>query len=211
GRFDVGAYEKTQVVLIEVDGEGRRRLTEVFAIDRLGGAIARLYELYIEIVPDGPARDRAATTARSVAALLNRFRDPDAFATALAPAVESVDHQPLGLSSARGAEAFLRGLRTLIELTDDTTLPVDAVLALRSDAVLTRQTNFGTDRASGGNYEKHFLALWVFGADGLLTRLEWFAADHAADALARFDELTAAIEATSLPPAQPARHVRANA
>ena len=122
----------------------------------------------------------------------------------------------------------MRGLRALIELTDDTALRVDDVLGLRSDAVLKRETSFGTDRASCGAYERHFLQLWVFGADGLLTRLEWFAADRAADALARFDELTDEVEATakhpsvsplgkgrtkeaSPPPAQPVRRVRANA
>src|SRR5262249_17847217 len=128
GQFDVGAYERPQAVLIEVDRDGRRRRTEAFAVDRLGGAVARLYERYAEILPDGPARDRAAATARSVAAVLNRLRDPDAYAAVLAPDVEFLDHQPVGLPPGRGAKAFLRGLRTLIELTDDTTLRVDAVL-----------------------------------------------------------------------------------
>jgi tetratricopeptide (TPR) repeat protein len=211
GTFDVGAYERDLLVLADCDVHGRNGRSELFAIDRLGDAVARLYDRYAEIVPDGPARALAAATARSVAAVLNRMRDPDLYATILAPAVEFVDHQPVGLPPGRGAEAFLRGLRTLIELTDNTTLRVDDVLGLRSNAVLTRQTNFGTNRASGGAYERHFLSLYVFGADGLLTRLEWFAADHAADALARFDELTGEVEATPLPPARSVRRVPANA
>jgi len=32
--------------------------------------------------------------------------------------------------------------------------------------------------------------LWVFGTDGLLSRVEWFDADRPAEALARFEELT---------------------
>src|SRR5262249_61346190 len=45
-KFDVGAYEIEHIALIEVDAEGRRRRTEIFAVDRLGNAVARLYECY---------------------------------------------------------------------------------------------------------------------------------------------------------------------
>src|SRR5262249_55480396 len=69
-KFDFGAYEVELFALLEVDGEGRRRLTEVFAIERLGEAVARLYERYAEILPDGPGRAHTAATARSVAAVL---------------------------------------------------------------------------------------------------------------------------------------------
>src|SRR5262249_42834183 len=67
-KFDVGAYEVELVVLIEVDEQGRRRRSEHFAADRLGDATVRLYERYAELLPDGPAHERAAATARSVAA-----------------------------------------------------------------------------------------------------------------------------------------------
>src|SRR5262249_9141020 len=55
-RFDVGAYETEVVGLVEVDARGRRARSEFFAIDRLGDAIARLYERYAELLPDGPER-----------------------------------------------------------------------------------------------------------------------------------------------------------
>src|SRR5262249_18720845 len=67
--FDVGAHEILVINLIEVDAQGRRRRVEVFATDRLGDAVVRLYERYAELLPDGPERARAAATARSVAAL----------------------------------------------------------------------------------------------------------------------------------------------
>jgi hypothetical protein len=54
-----------------------------------------------------------------------------------------------------------------------------------------RSTYLGTNRASGGAYENHLLALLVFGADGLLARAEAFEANAEAEALARFDALTA--------------------
>ena len=71
GKFDVGPYEHEVVLLIEVDAHGRRPVrTEAFAADRLSDAVARLYERYAELLPDGPARVRAAATARSVATML---------------------------------------------------------------------------------------------------------------------------------------------
>src|SRR5262249_24490040 len=55
-----------------------------------------------------------------------------------------------------------------------------------------RGTQRGTARDSGGAFETTLLVLWVFGADGLATRQETFPSDREAEALARFDELTAA-------------------
>src|SRR5262249_23671344 len=104
GKFDVGAYEMEALDLIEVDAEARGRRVERFAPDHLGDAVARLYERYAELLPDGPARTRAAATARSVAALLGPV-SLDAFATALGPDVEVVDHRTLGLPSSRGRDA----------------------------------------------------------------------------------------------------------
>src|SRR5262249_31451321 len=87
GRFDVGAYEQERIFLIETDSAGRRRRAEVFAVDRLGDAVAGLYARYAEHLPDGPERARAAATARLAAALtdaMNLVRST----TALAPTIE---------------------------------------------------------------------------------------------------------------------------
>jgi hypothetical protein len=65
----------------------------------------------------------------------------------------------------------------------------DEVLDLRPGALLLRVTNFGTDHVGGGTYERPFLMTWVFGADGMVTRVEQFDVGHEAEALARFDEL----------------------
>jgi hypothetical protein len=86
----------------------------------------------------------------------------------------------------------LRGLRALRELTDDFAVRVDDVLGLQSNAILLRWTNSGTDRATGGAFERQYLQLWVVGPDGLLARVEWFDADREVEALVRFDELTPA-------------------
>ncbi|MCI0347448.1 MAG: hypothetical protein L0221_18725 [Chloroflexi bacterium] len=188
--FDVGPYKKQEVDLVEVDALGRRRRTEIFAADRLGDAVARLYERYADLLPDGPERVRATATARSVAALLGPV-DVERFAPALGPAVEVVDHRHVGLPPSRGREAYLRSTRSLLEVAADVASRLDDVICLRSDAILVRATNFGTERIGGGAFERPLLVLAIFDADGLLTRFEFFDVDRDGEALARFDELTA--------------------
>src|SRR5262249_62143663 len=116
-------------------------------------------------------------------------------AAAVAPAIEVVDHRTLGTWSARGAEPFLEHLRAMLGLADDAATRDHDVLALQPDALLVRRTHFGTARVGGGAYERLFLLLHVFAADGLVTRLEFFDSDREDEALARFDELTAAAPA----------------
>src|SRR5439155_8217078 len=193
-KVDVGAYERDTIVLIEVDAQGRRRRGELFAVERLGDGAARLYERYADRLPDGPARVRAAATARTVVAMVG-LSDGWRFA----PDIEFVDHRTVGLGSVHGAEAVLRGVRALLELTDDFATRVDDILGLRSDALLVRWTHSGTDRASGGAFERHLCHLEVFGADGLLARWEQFDGERGDEALARFDELTATPQARSTP------------
>src|SRR5262249_54349890 len=186
--FDVGAFNAEEIQLLEVDVHGRLLRFEIFAENRLGDAVARLYERYADLLPDGPERARAAATARSVATLLGPHV-PERWEAALASDVEYVDHRTLGLGSSRGAQRFLQGLRLLLEVAGDVTGHVDDILGLQPDALLVRRTHSGTVRASGGAYEQLYCWLVVFGTDGLLTRAELFDADREAEALARFDEL----------------------
>src|SRR5262249_22803513 len=116
-KFDVGPYEIEYVILSEVDTQGRRAGTEIFATDHLGDAVARLYERYAELLPDGPARARAAATARSVAAMEGPL-DLDRSAASLDSCIESIDHRTLGTWSSRGAEAFLQNLRAWPEVAE---------------------------------------------------------------------------------------------
>src|SRR5262249_43779458 len=173
--FDVGPYEIEQINVTEVDAEGRTRRGEIFANDRLGHAIVRLYERYAELLPEGPARTRAAATALSVATLWQYNVDHlDGYARVFAAGIESVDHRILGTWSAQGAEAVLQNLRSWFDLSRDVTVRSNDVLALRADAFLVRVTIFGTDRDNGGAFERPYLALWAFGTDGLVTRWEQF-------------------------------------
>jgi hypothetical protein len=191
--FDVGAYEMRAIDLFEVDARGRHRRVESFAADRLGDAVARLYERYAELLPDGAERERAAATARSVAVMLGE-PDPERWATSWAPAIEFTDARTVGLGSVTGAGELLRAARTLKELSDVYGWRTHDVLGLRSNALLDDRTQFGTDRASGGAYERRVLLLLVFGSDGLVARMEQFDSDRDAEALARFDELTGDVQ-----------------
>ena len=55
----------------------------------------------------------------------------DGYVRALAPGIEVIDHRTLGTWFARGAEATLRNLRSIIELADDMAVRDDDVLELR--------------------------------------------------------------------------------
>src|SRR5262249_42543686 len=189
-RFDVGGYEMEFLVLVEVGPDGLNTRDVWFAPDRLGDAVVRLYERYAELLPDGPERDRAAATARSVATYQGPI-DVERLAKVYAPDIEFIDHRTLGFGLRRGAPAFLQLIDTLVTAAPDATNRFDDVLGVRPDAMLTRVTNSGTDRSTGGTFERCLLRLAVFGADGLSIRTEQFDPDREAEALARFDALTA--------------------
>src|SRR5262249_29920574 len=166
--FDVGPYEKEEVDLLEVDTDGRYRSSQVFASRHLGDAVVRLYERYAELLPEGPARARAAAIARSAALTLQPF-DLDRLPAALAPDIEVLHHQTLGTWSAHGAEEWLRHWRSLFDLAN-VTVRDDDVLALQPDALLVSRIFRGTDHTSGGAWEAGVLALLVFGVNGLIAR-----------------------------------------
>ncbi len=186
-----GSTEVPYVLVIEADERGCARRIEIFAEDKLDDAIARLYERHAELLPEGPERMRAEVTARSFAALEGSNANPERIAPALAPDLEGVDHRHLSSWSLRGADAYLAHARALHEVADDVVLRPLEILALAPNATLRRILHSGTDRAGGGAYERAFLSLFVAGADGRIARAEWFDDDHEAEALARFEALSA--------------------
>src|SRR5204862_7275248 len=94
----------------------------------------------------------------------------------------------------------------------DFSVQVDDVLGLRSNGLVVRWTQRGTARDGRGAFETTLLMLWVLGPDGLATHNELFAVDREAEALARFDELTAEpMAAPSRVAERRMRRVRANA
>ena len=150
GDFDVGAYEMEKISVMEVDAQGRSRRFEAFASDRLDDAVARLYERYAELLPAGPARERAAAIARSLPVVLGPM-DPDRFAETLSPDAELWDHRALvGIGPAGGREAISQTIRIVTQSVEDISRRIDEVIDASPDALLIRATTGGTDRASGG-------------------------------------------------------------
>src|SRR5262249_39005365 len=139
----IGAVDKDAIVLIEADTPTQHSRVEEFAANRLGDAVVRLYERYAELLPDGPARDRAAAAARAADVFVGPL-DIDRSAAAFSPNLEFHDHRRLGLGSLRGREALLDALRSLLEMAADAANRIDGVFRLQSDAFLLRVTNFGT-------------------------------------------------------------------
>lgn len=188
GNFDVAEWEREETVVFELGEAGRCRRIEIFAGERLGDAVGRLYERHAALLPDGRERARAAAIARSVATIVHEPPDRAPFA----PQAEARDHRTVGFGYARGAEEIVRVIRALRGLSDGVAEHLHDVLDLRSDALLVRWTTSGTVRTSGGTFDQDLCQLLIFGADGLLARWEQFDAAQAAEALARFDALTAA-------------------
>ena len=192
-RYDVGAYENEAIQLFEVDASGLCRRAEVFAADQFGNAIVRLYERYAELLPDGLERARAAVTARALAYSLTNSDTLDE-SLLFSPTYEDVDHRSVGYGTLSTDEA-----RKLVvsqrALADELCFRVEDVLALRPDGLVRKSTTSGTWRDGGGAFERTVCMLSVFGPDGRAVRQETFDSDREAEALARFDELTANADA----------------
>ena len=184
--------------MLEVDERGRFLRQEVFAADRLGDAIARLYERYAELLPDGPERERAAATARSLGTMLTAPRR--------SRARRGGDRAQLRVRRPPAPEHLVDARRRrvpraparLAERSPPTSSSERTRASWRSEpsALLIRRMHSGTERVGGGAYERPFLVLFATDADGRLARAEWFDADREAEALARFDAL---IDVGSLP------------
>jgi hypothetical protein len=186
-----GSAEVDEVGVFEVDAQGHVEAIEIFAPDRLRSALARLYERWGESLPEGAARTRAVTIARTVASWSLPF-DSEAFlGSPIAATFRSVDHRILGTWTAPGPEQWKAHLRTQASLTDGFAMRDDDVLALEPDGLVARQTFFGIDRGSGETFENVVITSCVFGDDGLFVRGDTFEPDRAAEAVEHFERLTA--------------------
>ncbi len=108
GTFDVGAYEREEIALIEVDAHGRRRRASL----RRRPAGRRRRAACTSATPtSSPTAPRATAPRRRRARSRRCWWDrstPIATPRRHAPAIEVVDHRILGIWSARGAEALLQ-------------------------------------------------------------------------------------------------------
>jgi hypothetical protein len=187
GRYDVGPYENEAIEVTEVDEHGLSFRQEVFAADRLGAALVRLYERYAELLPEGQERTRAAGIARSLAAYDGRA-DLERFKAVFVPTHDGIDHRVFGPWAAGDAAEILRHFRLQLDLAPDFASRYDDVVAANERAVVVPMTFFGTGGDSGGPFENIVCILFGFAADGRMVHYEVFEAEQVAEALVRFDE-----------------------
>lgn len=183
-----GPFEVEWLVLVEVDAEGRRRQSEMFADHQLVAAITRLYERRGEILGEGPGKRRAEAMARSVGVLFAAPGDLEAFAGALAEDVEMIDHRLAGVGRRTGREALVQHFAILDQLASDLVWRIDDLLDLNENGLVMRASNLGTDRQGGGPFERTGCVVLTLGEDGLLNRCGIFEPEDEARALALFDE-----------------------
>ena len=117
--------------------------SEIFAADRLGDAVARLYERYAELLPDGPARARAAATARSVAAVVAPVDLDQLRHGARARHRSRRPPAPSGSDPARSRNVAAESSAPCSSSRKTSPCASTTSSASRSDALLVRWTNFG--------------------------------------------------------------------
>jgi class 3 adenylate cyclase len=184
---DWGMSSSRGYMVSEVDADGRSQRYEQFG-DRLGEALARLYELYAEERTPGIERHGAAAVA-SAQRRVSLEDDLDGWISTLAPHVELIDRRRLGLGDYSGRDVHERGMRLLSDLASSIAFTIEDVLALDPTAQLLRFSMTGIDRATGGSFDATFLILTQQTADGQIEHIEMFDVDDIDAALARFDEL----------------------
>jgi len=109
--FEAGPIALEPIVLIEATRASRASRIEMFAADQLGEAVVRLYERNAALSHDGPARERAAATARAVAAL------------AAPPPVRSVPDVVHRANSWSGSRASTSSTRVVTSLANSSSEP----------------------------------------------------------------------------------------
>jgi ketosteroid isomerase-like protein len=197
GQFNVGATEREEIALTETNEDGQIVLSELFASDRLAEATTRLYERYAERLTRDAGSERAARTARTVDSILGT-PTLEVMNSIFAPSLKFVDRRTLGQGSVQGAPAMREWGRAMYQEEEAISIGLEDLLRIEPDAALVQTCTRGTARASGGRYERLMWAIWTFAHDGLVEHLEFFDVGSEANAIKRFEELTA-IHAERLP------------
>lgn len=197
----MGQAEVEELSVLEIGADGKCLRVDSFAGDRLGAAVACVYERFALSHPPGPARDRAMASARVMHAHEGPIA-PERIRAALDPAHRCIDHREFGTWNATSADELVQHYRAQLELAPDFNLRIADVLALDTQAVLLLSRFHGTARDSGGAFENRLLTLFTFGPDGRSTSVECYEPEQGPEAIARFRELVGHGE--SLPLVAPA-------
>ncbi|MEY2567023.1 MAG: hypothetical protein QOE35_1552 [Actinomycetota bacterium] len=187
-----GASEVEDLRVQRIDERGLLVRSERYAADELHLALARVIELYAEEEAPSTRRKPLARTAEIVRRLDSALGGNGDM---MAEDVIVVDRRPAGLGTLRGRQTMVEVSAGLVGLVRDTRRRMVDVLALvaeRDREIGLIETVVEGHSGDGTDFALRMLALNIVGPDGTIERAEWFAPEQADEALARFDELTAA-------------------
>jgi class 3 adenylate cyclase/ketosteroid isomerase-like protein/tetratricopeptide (TPR) repeat protein len=167
--------------------DGRLARGETYEPEDRASMVARYAELG---GGQGPLGDRPPE--RVWAEYIRRYaaRDLDGLAELIAPDWVLVDHRTLGWEEVRGHDGAINHLRSGFDVTTDSHLEVDEVLACDARVLAMRITVYGTNADGGARFARP-LAIVSAVADGRMLRREQFDHHDTEAVLARYAELSA--------------------
>jgi ketosteroid isomerase-like protein len=140
-----GALAQSMGYIVEVR-DGRMARVEIYQPEDRTAMVARYAELG---GGQGPLGDRPPERLWAECIRRHAARDLDRLAEIIAPRWVLVDHRRLGWEEIRGHDNLLRYLQAGFEISTDSRLEVDEVLA-RDDRVIAMRTTVHTTNVDGG-------------------------------------------------------------
>jgi tetratricopeptide (TPR) repeat protein len=185
GEGDIGLSEVELLQVIQTDGNGTRRAAVAFAPDDVVAAYGELEARYH--AGEGTAHPQVAAAMRGFQDAFAR-RDWEALAAVFAPELVVSDHRRLGWERLDGLPAYVRSLRSLVDLAPDARLRIDHVRA-SENALLWVAAWVGT--RDGGPFETPWIIVSEHDARGRVVRFDQYDLDQLDRARARFAEVAA--------------------
>jgi ketosteroid isomerase-like protein len=177
-------FEVEILQMTEIDDHGLFSLFVIFDPDDLDAAFTELDERYIAS-RDDPEADPWQVSPKFVRAF--NARDWAGLRSLLRDFVY-VDHQPAGVGTVEGFDAYVRSVSTLLELVPDLHIAVTEIFGTSDCGAVFRLQEHGTD-VNGNAIQFEYASIGVT-QDGQITRIENFPIEELDAALARLEELS---------------------
>jgi hypothetical protein len=186
GGADGSVFEGEFLRLVEGDAEGRLRACLHFEPDDRRAAFA---EAQARFVAGEAGGDDGQAAIAALGDAVTRH-DWEAVRRCFTADGATLDHRTLGLDAFR-ADEWVESLRAFADLAPDVSVEPFAILAWNDHGRVSLTRVVGTQR-SGGAFENVFVGVAMTRGDRI-ARFEFFDAEDAGRALARFEELCAEI------------------
>lgn len=183
-------FEVEVLTLCELNDRGQIRHTAIFGADARDAALAELHERYAE----GEGREFADQLRLGAKALdAMNVRDWETFASTIAHDVIFIDHRPASMGEIKGGRELVRLVKELTGIAPDVRHSIPRIPAISASCSVIEYLVEGTN-AEGGSIEISYLQAFVI-RDGQVARAERYGVDQFDEALARFEELRADLQA----------------